>query len=46
MWKAVDAVEKNVDIMKEEVCGPYGDDDYRVYEHDEYIYVVRNFMLS
>ena len=44
--KAVNVVEKSDDVLKEEVCEPYEDDDCEDYEGDEYTCVVRKFMLS
>ena len=44
--KAVNVVEKDNDVVENEVCGPDGHDDYEEYKHEEYTFVVRNLMLS
>ena len=44
--KAVNVVEKDDDVVENEVCGHDGDNDYEEYEQEEYTYVVRKLMLS
>ena len=44
--KAVNVVEKDDDVVENEVCGPHGDDDYEEYKQEEYTCVVRKLMLS
>ena len=44
--KAVNVVEKDDDVIENEVCGPDGDDDYEEYEQEEYTCVMKKFMLS
>ena len=39
-------MEKDNDIVEDEVCEPDGDDDYEDYEREECACVVRKFMLS
>ena len=45
-WKALNVVEKDDDVVENEVCGPDGNDDYEEYEKEEYTCVVRKLMLS
>ena len=44
--KAVNVVEKDDDVLENEVCGLDGDDDYEECEQEEYTCVVRKLMLS
>ena len=45
-WKAVNVVENDDDVVKNEVYKLDGDDDYEEYEQEEYTCVVRKLMLS
>ena len=45
-WEVVNVVEKDDDVVENEVCKPDGDDDYVEYEQEEYTCVVRKLMLS
>ena len=45
-WKAVKVLEKDNDVVENEVYGPDGDDDYEEYEQEEYTCVARKLMLS
>ena len=42
----MNVIEKDDDVVENEVCGPDGDDDYEEYEQEEYTCVVRKLMLS
>ena len=44
--KVVNVVEKDDDVVENEVCGPDRDNDYEEYEQEEYTCVMRKFMLS
>ena len=39
-------MEKDNDVVENEVCGPDGDNDYEEYEQEEYTCVVRKLLLS
>ena len=42
----MNVVEKDDDVVENELCGPNEDDDYEEYEQEEYTCVVRKLMLS
>ena len=44
--KVVNVVEKDNEVVENEVCIPDRDDDYEEYEQEEYTCVVRKLMLS
>ena len=44
--KVMNVVEKDDDVVDDEVCGPDDDNDIDDYEHDEYACMVRKLMLS
>ena len=44
--KTMNIVEKDDDVVNDEVCGPNGDDNSDDYKHNKYTCMVRKLMLS